>query len=112
MGGFDDLERLRNMSLGDDRVPPPPDQVREASRDRIRTAMILGGGGLTIFCGLLLVYVYGLASMIDPREPGYWSQVAEKMFGLKYGGWATVRALTGMLMGGAMVVFGMRKPRG
>ena len=71
--------------------------------------MIVSGVGLILACGLLLFFVYGLASMVPDNEPGYRSLVLERMFGLKYGGWTTIPSCFGLLLGIGLVFCGMLK---
>jgi hypothetical protein len=59
---------------------------------------------------VLLFFVYGVATtLVRDNEPGYWSQVSERMFGLKYYGWTTIPWCFGLLLGISLVFCGILK---
>jgi hypothetical protein len=71
--------------------------------------MILLGIGLIVGCGVLLFFVYGLASMVPPDDPGYWSLVSRRMFGLEHGGWVAIPTMLGLLLGVILVSVGISR---
>jgi hypothetical protein len=72
-----------------------------------RGVMIVAGVGLVLTCGLVLFFVYGIATMLPDDEPGYWSLVFEMMFGLKYGGSVAIPSSLGILLGTSLILFGI-----
>jgi hypothetical protein len=107
---MDDLDRLPNMSPTDDpRIPLMSGRAARPLRMTTPRRMILGGMTLTLVCGLLLFFVYGLASMVLENNAEYWSLVLGRMFGLEHGGWVAIPALFGMLLGVVLVVLGLVK---
>ncbi len=107
-----DLEGLPNMSPDDvPGIPSMPDRAPGPPRKINPIVMILAGCVLILVCGFFLLSVYGLASIGTKTqdEPGYWSQVLGRMFGVEDGGWVAIPSSVGVLLGVALVVFGMVK---
>ena len=103
-----DLDRLPRMSPVDEpAVPAGAGGLRRRPWITIQEAMIVSGVGLILVCGLLLFFVYGLATMVPDDEPGYRSLVLERMFGLEYGGWTTIPSSLGLLVGIGLVSCGI-----
>jgi hypothetical protein len=68
--------------------------------------MVVAGLVLTLVSGLLLFFVYGLASLVPPDDPRYWSLVLERILRPEYGGWVAIPSLLGLLMGIGLTLFG------
>src|SRR6516165_6150147 len=96
----DSLERLPRMSPVDDPVlPSGSGNRRRGPRVTSREFMVVAGLVLTLVSGLLLFFVYGLASLVPPDDPRYWSLVLERILRPEYGGWVAIPSLLGLLMG-------------
>jgi hypothetical protein len=109
---MNDLDQLPDMSPSDvPGVPSMPDRVRVSPRRTLPMVMILAGIGLALVCGFFLLVAYGLASRvpITRDDPGYWSLVLSRMFGVKDGGSVAIPASFGMLVGVALLGLGMVK---
>jgi hypothetical protein len=105
------LDRLPRMSpVEEPALPSGADGLRWGPRMTIQEIMIVSGVGTILACGLLLFFVYGLASMLPPDDPAYWSLVSEKMFGLMYGGPVAIPSSLGLLFGIGLIFFGIFKP--
>jgi hypothetical protein len=69
--------------------------------------MVVSEVVLILACGLLLFFVYGLASIVPEDEPGYWSLVLKRMFGLEHGGWVAIPSSLGLVLGVGLVLRGI-----
>ena len=69
--------------------------------------------GPIFVCGLLIFWMYGLASLTDtdPRDPRYWPEVFGKMFAFHYGGSVAIPASLGLVLGIALLLSGILKTR-
>jgi hypothetical protein len=105
--GHDDLERLRGMSAGVDRLllSRTPGESRAARSHR----MIVAGVGMILVCAAMLCFAYQIAGKVAiPSDPASGSSVLEKMFALNDGGWAAIPGLVGLIVGIGLVVLGIR----
>jgi hypothetical protein len=108
----DYLERLTRLSPVDEQtIPFKADGVRRAPWMTGREKMVVFGLALIIVCGLLVFWMYGLASLtdIDPNDPRYWPEVLSKMFALRYGGPVAIPASIGLALGIAILCSGIFK---
>jgi hypothetical protein len=107
----DDLDRLHKMSpIDGPEIPPRSARVRRPPWMTRQIGMVLTGVGLILVCGFLLFYAFELASMTNPNDPDYRSEVLGKMFGLEYVGLVVRPATFGLLLGLALIVFGIYRP--
>jgi hypothetical protein len=106
----DYLDRLPRMTPVDEpAVFSGAGGVRRGFRMTKQELVIVSGVVLILSCGPLLFFVYGLASMVPPDDPLYWSHVLATMFGLKYGGWVAIPSSFGLLLGIGLVLLGIFK---
>jgi hypothetical protein len=112
-GEHGDLERLRGMSAGEDRVMlSGHGHIPETPGTTGRTIMTVAGIALILGCAVLLFFAYGIAEKAtDPSDPAHGSHLLEKMFGLHDGGWLAVPGLVALVVGAALLFFaiGSRK---
>ncbi len=106
----DYLDRLPRMTPADEpAVFSSAGGVRRGFRMAKQELMIVSGVVLILLCGSLLFFVYGLASMVDPDDPLYWSHVLATMFRLKHRGRVAIPSSSGLLLGIGLVLLGIYK---
>jgi hypothetical protein len=108
----DYLERLTRLSPVDEQTTSlEADGVRRAPWLTIREKIVVFGLALIIVSGLLLFWMYGLASLTDtdPNDPRYWPEVLSKMFEIRYGGTVAIPASLGLGLGIALLSCGIFK---
>ena len=110
----DYLERLTCLSpVNDLDVSPEARCARPTSRTTRREKLVVLGLALIFVCGLLIFWMYGLASLTDtdPRDTRYWPEVFGKMFAFHYGGSVAIPASLGLVLGIALLLSGIIKIR-
>jgi hypothetical protein len=106
----DDLERLPRMSTIED---PDPSSMRSVYPRRMFELTIwkwalLCGLGAVVLCGLFLFWIVGTATLVpQPDAPNYWPEVLKAVF--EYGRSELCFALTGLLLGGLLILLGIYK---
>ena len=106
----DDLERLPRMRATED---PDPSSMRSASARRMFRLTIwqctrFSGLGAVVLCGLVLFWLFGLATMVPPPDaPNYWLDVLQTMFG--HASSEIWFALAGLLLGGLLILLATYK---
>src|SRR5262245_52796084 len=105
---INDLDRLPDMTAIDEpAVPLSTGGQRRGLRPTKEVAMIVSGVGLILVGGLLLLFGYGLATMVvDDTD---WFLVLERKFELEYAGWMTIPSSLGLLVGIGLVFRGIFK---
>jgi hypothetical protein len=106
----DDLERLPRISTIEE---PDFSSVRSVYRRRMfrltiwQWALLFGLGAVAL-CSLFLFWKYGSASMVpDPDAPNYWLVVLQRIS--RYARLKSLFALTGLLLGGLLILLGIYK---
>jgi hypothetical protein len=106
----DDLERLPRLSTIEE---PDPSSMRSVYPRRIfRLAIwqwaLLSGLGAVVLCSLVLFLIFGTATTVPyPDAPNYWLEVLQAVF--EHARSETCFALTGLILGGLLIVLGIYK---